>query len=67
MITIKTGELKLEPVRYWIELVKTPRWWWFPRMEYFVCCEFSRLGPFDTWNEAAECRAALTAGQCEPK
>ena len=47
-----TGEMELQPVRYWITTSIRYRWFW-SRLEYYVESEFTRIGPFSTYDEAA--------------
>lgn len=34
-----------EPIPYWLEEKIIKRWYWFDKKEYYVVCEFCRLGP----------------------
>jgi hypothetical protein len=58
-ITLMFGELHLEPIKYWIGAEVVKRWWFWSRVQYWVCCEFSRVGPFDSEKEALEACATL--------
>lgn len=50
-ITFLTGTKVFKPVEYNIVERVTGPWWW-RRTRYWIECEFSRLGPFDTKDEA---------------
>lgn len=50
-ITWMGGVKTLKPIEYHItEKAKGP--WWWRRIEYWIECEYSRLGPFDARHEA---------------
>lgn len=54
------GVKVLEPVRYWLteaEVTKKQLWWSVVVPQYWINCEYSRLGPFDTKQEAYEIAA----------
>lgn len=56
-ITILLGEKKLKPLTYSIVGGKTNRpWykWWLPREQWFVTSEFIKIGPYDSYQEAAK-------------
>lgn len=50
-ITVLTGVKVLKPVQFHVEMRMEGPWWW-RQARYYVACEFSRLGPFDTKREA---------------
>lgn len=57
------GVKKLEPIQYWIEAQPAAcRWWRRRREEFYICCEFSSLGPFETRSDALK-MIALTGAQ----
>lgn len=58
-ITIMYGTKTIPPIRYWISFKYTtvPHFFfWTKRVkEYWVCCEFNRLGGWRTYDEAFSC------------
>lgn len=52
-VTWLTGEKVLKPVEYTVTEKVTGPWWW-RRREYWIECEFSRLGPFPSMRAANE-------------
>lgn len=56
-ITMLTGEAVIKPVEYWVEEVPAKtRWWQRPRSEFWIACEFSKMG---SWPSREEARAML--------
>lgn len=55
-VTYLRGEVKLEPVRYYITHRSVPRRWkWLGRRnEFYIETRYSRLGPFETMREIFE-------------
>lgn len=53
------GHMQLKPIEYWVE-ERTEGPWWRRRVGYYLACEFSTLGPFDSRGQLYE--AALAAG-----
>lgn len=48
------GRKELKPVEYTIFEVPLSRWFWQrPKSEWYIQTEFSSLGPFATWDIAA--------------
>lgn len=39
------GVKYIEPIHYWLEEKIAKRWFWFDRKEYYLVCEFCKLGP----------------------
>lgn len=43
-----TGNIQyIKPVQYWVETRVVIKWFFFTRIEYYICSEFMRLGPFE--------------------
>lgn len=50
-ITWIGGEKVFKPIEYTVSEKIVGSWWW-KRREYWIECEFSKLGPFDSKQEA---------------
>jgi len=40
------GTKQIKPLTYWLEEKIIKRKFWFDKKEYYVVCEFCRMGPF---------------------
>ena len=55
-VTVTTGDMKTEPVQYWIETAIDGPWWWRQQI-FYVCSEYGKMGPFYTRRDAETAKA----------
>jgi hypothetical protein len=58
---IEYGHIKLKPIVYSIRQKTIVRFWFLNKTEYYVECDYSSIGPFDTLAEAQQMLFNLSA------